>query len=65
MPEPDGFIHGGGEDEEVVGPGDVQQVARVPCVRCCGSGSFIASLIQIQSKHYQNNGIVNILGLFL
>ena len=33
MPEPDSLIHGGGEDEEVVGPGDIQQVASVPYVQ--------------------------------
>jgi hypothetical protein len=33
MPEADGLVHGGGEDEEVLGPGDVQEVAGVPRVR--------------------------------
>jgi hypothetical protein len=33
MPEADSLVHGGGEDEEVLGPGDVQEVAGVPRVR--------------------------------
>ena len=32
VPEADRLVHGGGEDEEVLGPGDVQQVAGVPGV---------------------------------
>ncbi len=33
MPEPDSFVHGGGQDKEVVGPGYVQQITCVPRVR--------------------------------
>jgi hypothetical protein len=33
MPEADGLVHGGGENEEVLGPGDVQEIAGVPRVR--------------------------------
>ncbi len=36
MPEADSLVHGGGEDEEVLGPGDVQEVAGVS--RVCHKG---------------------------
>ena len=48
MPEPDCLVHGGGEDKEVVGPGDVQQITCVSGVR--QEGSEIGSVVYLNIK---------------